>query len=172
MTELKGVKRVNIEIIPAKITEKKILANLLELYAYEFTAFWDFDLGDDGFYGYEHLDQYWTDPNRFPFLVYVDGKIAGFVFVQKGSPISEEPDVFDISEFFILQKYKQKKIGSFVAVKIWEMFKGAWQVRVLIENTIASAFWSKTIQHFTHGQAKSNEKLIKNDRWLVYRFTA
>jgi predicted acetyltransferase len=138
---------MQIEIIPAKIEQKPIVANLLELYAYDFTEFFDFDIGDSGFYGYEWLPLYWSDPNRFPYLVYVDGKLAGLVVIQKGSPITDDREIYDVAEFFIMRKYKRKKIGSSVAFKIWEMFKGHWQVRVLVENKIACSFWSNTVKN-------------------------
>ena len=67
---------MQVEVIKATIEQKSVLANLLELYAYDFTEFCDFDIGDDGFYGYERLPLYWTEPTRFPYLIYVDKKIA------------------------------------------------------------------------------------------------
>jgi predicted acetyltransferase len=79
---------MKIEIVKATIEQKPILANLLELYAHDFTEFFDFDIGSNGYYGYENLSLYWVDSNRYPFLIYFEGKLAGFVLVQKGSPIS------------------------------------------------------------------------------------
>jgi predicted acetyltransferase len=161
---------MNIEVIPAKIEQKSILANLLELYIYDFTEIWDFDIGETGVYGYERLPLYWEEPNRHPFLIYVDGKIAGFVLVQKGSPIADDKNVYDIAEFFILRKYRRKNIGSTVAHKVWKMFKGDWQVRVLIENMVASAFWFDAIKAFTGRVPIKQEMKINDDDWSVYRF--
>lgn len=161
---------MNIQIALATIEQKPILANLLELYAYDFTEFFDFDIGDNGFYGYERLPLYWSESNRFPFLIYVDGKIAGFALVQKGSPISEDNEVYDISEFFIMKKYKRKNVGTTAAIKIWEMFKGPWQVRVLMENKAACAFWLKAIEKLTTNRPKGTKKKIKNELWLIYQF--
>ena len=59
---------MNLELKKASITEKPILANLLELYAYDFTEHCDFDIGDDGFYGYKNLPLYWTDSDKFSLL--------------------------------------------------------------------------------------------------------
>ncbi len=161
---------MKIEIIQAKIEQKLILANLLELYAYDFTEIQDFYIGENGFYGYEWLPLYWTDSNRFPYLIYIEGKIAGFVLVQKGSPISKDGDIYDIAEFFIMRKYRRKKIGITVALKVWEMFKGPWQVRVLTKNKIACSFWLKAINKFT-GSIPVNDKVkIKEGDWLVYKF--
>ena len=161
---------MKIEIIQATIEQKPILANLLELYAYDFTEFADFDIGENGFYGYEWLPLYWTEPNRYPHLIYVDAKLAGLVLVQKGSPISEDKEIFDIAEFFIMRKYKRKKIGTTVAIKVWEKFKGTWQVRVLIENKIACAFWLNAIKEFTGSIPLGDEVKIKDSEWFVYRF--
>ena len=51
---------MNLKLIKADMTQKPIVANLLELYAYDFTEFCDFDIGDDGFYGYANLSKYWN----------------------------------------------------------------------------------------------------------------
>ncbi len=131
---------MQIEVVKASIEQKPLLANLLELYSYDFTEFCDFDIGDNGFYGYEDLPLYWTESTRYPYLIYVDEKIAGFIFVQKGSPVSNDRTVWDISEFFVMKKYKRNGIGTSAVFKIWEQFKGSWQVRVLVDNNIACLF--------------------------------
>ena len=81
---------MQVQVVKATIEQKPVLANLLELYAYDFTEFCDFDVGDDGFYGYERLPLYWTEPTRFPYLIYVDKKISLSVsiIVVMVSPIS------------------------------------------------------------------------------------
>jgi hypothetical protein len=40
------------------------------------------------------------EANRFPYLIKVNKKIAGLVFVQKGSPIADEKEIWDLAEFF------------------------------------------------------------------------
>lgn len=161
---------MNLKLKKAYITEKPILANLLELYAYDFTEHCDFDIGDDGFYGYKDLSLYWTDSDKFPYLIYCDGKIAGFVLVQKRSSVSENNEVWDIAEFFIMKKYKRKGLGTKVASKIWSKFPGQWQVRVLVENKIASAFWLKAIRNFISTEPKSCDLMLKGESWRVYCF--
>lgn len=161
---------MQIEVIQATPEQKPILANLLELYAYEFTEFCDFDIGDDGFYGYEHLPLYWTEDTRFPYLIFVDKKVAGFVLVQKGSPISDDTSVWDISEFFVMKKYKRHGVGTEAALKVWEQFKGPWQIRVLVSNAIACPFWLKAIKRFISGVPTKVERSINGKDWIVYTF--
>lgn len=161
---------MNLELVKATVDQKPILANLLELYAYDFTEYCNFDIGDDGFYGYEKLSLYWTDNNRLPYLIYYDKKIAGFVLLQKGSPISDNRTVWDISEFFIMKKYKRQGLGTKVAINIWTQFKGSWQVRVLIENDIACTFWLQAIKNFISVEPDTNEVIIQGENWLIYSF--
>ena len=130
----------------------------------------DFDIGDDGFYGYERLPLYWTEPTRFPYLIYVDKKIAGFVLVQRGSPISDDTTVWDISEFFVMKKCKRHGVGTVAALKVWEQFKGPWQVRVLVGNHIAGSFWLQAIKKFTSVTPAKTEATIKGEDWIIYAF--
>jgi len=75
-------------VIPAAPEQEPILANLLELYAHDFSEFRNLDIGEDGRFGYPSLPLYWSDPDRHPFLLRVEGKWAGLVFVKKGSEVS------------------------------------------------------------------------------------
>ena len=109
-----------VEIVKATIEQKPVLANLLELQAYDFTEFYSFDIGDDRFYVYERLPLYWTEVTRFTYSIYVDKKIAGFILVQKVSPILDDTRVWDISEFFVMTKYKRHAVGTSASLKIWE----------------------------------------------------
>lgn len=161
---------MQVDVIKASIEQKPVLANLLELYAYDFTEFCDFDIGDNGFYGYEHLPLYWIEPTRFPYLIYVDKKIAGFILVQRGSPISNDTMVWDIAEFFVMKKYKRHGVGTAAAVHIWQQFKGSWQVRVLVDNQIACSFWLQAIKKFTSVTPVKTEIRIKDEDWIVYTF--
>jgi predicted acetyltransferase len=161
---------VQLELIKATLEQKPILANLLELYAYDFTEFCDFDIGDNGFYGYQYLPLYWIEPTRFPYLIYVNQKIAGFVLVQKGSPLSDDSNVWDIAEFFVMKRYKKQGIGTSAACKIWKQFKGQWQVRVLESNPIACLFWLQAIKKFTGKLPTQTSQLIKKEDWIIYSF--
>jgi len=74
----------HIEVIAARPEQEPILANLLEFYAHAFSEFHDLELGAHGRFGYSSLSLYWAEPGRYPFLVRVDGKLAGLVLVKRG----------------------------------------------------------------------------------------
>src|SRR5262250_3041877 len=85
-----------LEVIPALPEREPILANLLELYVHDFSEFMDLKLGADGRFGYRDLPLYWSEPNRYPFIVTADGYLAGFALVRRGSEISGDPNVWDM----------------------------------------------------------------------------
>ena len=114
---------LDVEIIPALPEQEPILANMLELYAHDFSEFIDLRLGADGRFGYERLPLYWTDSNRYPFLIRADGHLAGFVFVRRGSEISGDADVWDMAEFFIVRGFRRLGLGMKAAHEIGEDFR-------------------------------------------------
>jgi predicted acetyltransferase len=159
-----------IEVMKAPIEQKPALANLLELYAYDFTEFCDFNIGDDGFYGYKPLPLYWTESTHFPYLIYVNRKIAGFILIQKGSPIADDTEIWDISELFVMKKYQRHGVGTAAAFQIWDIFKGLWQVRVLLNNHKACSFWPQAIKKFTSLPLTTANVTIKGEDWIIYTF--
>jgi len=80
---------VDIQLELALREQSPILANLLELYAHDFSEFQPLDIGPDGRFGYKSLPLYWSESNRHPFLIRFDGKLAGLALVKRGSEISD-----------------------------------------------------------------------------------
>ncbi len=154
----------HIEIIPARQEQEPILANLLELYAYDFSEFHDLELGCNGRFGYGDLLLYWSEPGRHPFLVWVEGKLAGLVLVKRGSEVSGDESVWDVAEFFVLRRYRRRGIGTQVAHEVWRQFPGRWEVRVMESNTAARVFWAHAISMLT-GEATQPVRVEKDGRW-------
>jgi predicted acetyltransferase len=142
------IESLKLEVRPALAEEKSILGNLLELYVHDFSEFVDVSLGVDGRFGYQHLDSYWEDPDRYPFLILSDGKLAGFALVRKGSAISNESDVWDMAEFFIVRGLRRLGLGTRASREIWTSFPGKWEVRVIDLNQKALKFWARAIHEF------------------------
>ena len=158
-----------IEVTPATANERPILRNLMELYLYDFSEFDGADVGPFGLYEYPFLDHYWTEPQRFPFLVRVDGLLAGFVLVTRYDYFTgvygnaEGSGAWVIAEFFILRKYRRQGIGEEAARRTFERFPGRWQVAQIAQNTSATAFWRKVIARYTNGQFQ--ETSLDNETW-------
>ncbi len=160
----------HIEVIPATPEDQPILANLLELYVHEFSEFLDIHIGVDGRFGYKHLPLYWRDSSRHPFLVRMDGKLAGFVLVKRGSGVSDNASVWDMAEFFVLRGYRRRGIGIAVAHEVWRRFRGVWEVRVMEANNSAHQFWERAIAVFV-GKAIPSFPVKKGGKcWRVFSF--
>ena len=161
---------VLVEVIPASAEQEPILANLLELYAHDFSESMELELGPDGRFGYEPLSLYWKEAGRYPFLIKVSGRLAGFALVGTGSRISGAEDVRDMAEFFIIRGRRRLGVGTKAAQAIWRRFPGQWEVRVRDRNRAAKEFWAGAITAFIgkpiHPQAFEKE----GDLWQVFSF--
>ena len=69
-----------------------------------------------------------------------------------------------------MKKYRRHGVGRIAAIKVWEQFKGPWQVRVLLSNPTAQSFWAKTIKVFTGKMLVKTKVEVKKKDWMVYTF--
>lgn len=160
-----------VEVAHATAEQEPVLTNLLELYAHDFSAILDLQLAPDGRFGYPGLARYWHEEGRFPFLIRVDGNLAGFALVSRGSRVSADPGVWDMAEFFVVRRYRSRGIGAAVAREIWRRFPGAWEIRVLEANRAARAFWRATIGSFT-ARGADTRATLEEKVWQVFSFAS
>lgn len=159
-----------IELVLATPDQAPILANLLELYAHDFSEFYPVEIGTDGRFGYQALPLYWSQPDRYPFLVKADGKLAGLAFVKKSFAAADTGIVWDIAEFFVLRAYRRQGIGTTLAHLLWHRFPGQWEVRVMQANIAGINFWQHAITAFT-GTAIAPVQMQKDGAtWHIYAF--
>lgn len=132
------------------IEEKMLLIRLMELFLYEFSQFSNDDINEYGYYGYSHIDDYWNEKGRFPYLIRVDRKIAGFALICPHCDYRKEENARCIGEFFIMLKYRRKGIGQKVAVQLFNQHRGSWEVCFWKNNLPASKFWKKVVEEYTN----------------------
>lgn len=161
---------VAVDIVRATREQEPVLANLLELYAHDFSEFSEMEIGEDGRFGYPHLSLYWEEPHRHPFLIKADGRLAGFVLLQKGSQVSGGQETWDVAEFFILRGYRRRGLGAKAAHAVWRMFPGKWEVRVMERNTRAKEFWQRAVNEFTGETIRAALVEKGHARWHVFSF--
>lgn len=159
----------HVELIAAAQHQQAVVANLLELYIHDFSEFHGVEVGEDGKFGYPNLSLYWSQPDRHPFLVRVDGKLAGFVLVKK-STVGDRDAVWDMAEFFIVRGCRHRGIGTDVAHEVWRRFPGHWKVRVMQSNVLAHHFWRRAISVFTGETANPVHAEHGGECWQVFSF--
>lgn len=161
---------LHLEVLPALLGELPVLANLLELYAHDFSEFYEVELTADGRFGYKDLALYWSEPDRHPFLLRVDGKLAGFALVRRVLGISIEEAVWDMAEFFVVRGQRRRGIGVRAAHEVWRRFPGRWEVRVMEANQAGHLFWQRAIAAFA-GEKINSTCLEKGGvKWYVFSF--
>jgi predicted acetyltransferase len=153
-------------------SDAALLSNLLELYIHDVCdLFPTVELGADGRFGYPKLPLYWSEPERrFAYLVRRRGGVAGFVLVTRGSPVTTDPDVYDVAEFFVLRKFRHLGVGRQAAFLLWKCLPGKWTVRVSEGNRGALAFWSNILAEFTRGTAEESVRPGEPNAWRVFSF--
>jgi len=159
-----------LEVVRAPGQQQAVVANLLELYAHDFSEFLDIKPGEDGRFGYKNPELYWSDAERHPLLVRLDGVWAGVILVKKGSQVSEDPDVWDMAEFFVLRGFRRSEIGTRIAMDVWRKFPGRWEVRVIGRNEAAVQFWRQAVSLFAGDSASASQFEKDGGRWHLFSF--
>jgi len=159
---------LNFELTLVPYKDKSILYNLIQFYRYDSSEYDGNALNEHGHYLYKYLDHQWTDDYRRPFIIKVEGEIAGFALVMLDVPkqftklsIAETTNV--MSDFFIMRKFRRQGIGKAAAFSLFDQFRGAWEIRQTVTNTSAYEFWKRAIQSYKGNEFV--EKLLQDDKW-------
>lgn len=141
------------EIIHVQKEHKKVLANLMQFYIYDFSEFMKLDVEENGLYRDYPLEEYWKEGHhRFAYIIKKEDKYVGFVLVKWIENIDR--NYYSIAEFFIFKKYRKAGMGKAVATRIFDLHKGEWEVYQIEANKAAQIFWNKTINEYTRGKFK------------------
>jgi predicted acetyltransferase len=140
---------MNVETLQASTEDKTLIQRMMELYQYDFSEFDGTDLDQHGTLGYPYLDHYWVEVGRHPFIIRVNGQLAGFALVNRHTYISGIDHA--VAEFFIMRKYRRHGVGRQVAQALFDRFRGTWEVEVETNNVEAQAFWRAVINDYTAG---------------------
>jgi predicted acetyltransferase len=140
---------MDIKIEPILEIQKSVFVQLMELCNYDFSEYEDSDINEYGYFGYSHIDDYWNEPGRFPYFIRVNGKLAGFVLVCSHCQYINSFDGHNISEFFVMLKYRRKGIGRYAAKKVFDLHRGQWEVLQMPANVRAQKFWKSVVSEYT-----------------------
>ena len=156
------------DLVKVEEQDKNIIYNLMQLYTYELSFFEDettnFTMLDSGLYVLnKYVERYWQEESRHPYILKCNNKLAGFVLQR-----FNEQNMNEIAEFFVINKYRKIGAGTFMANKMFDLYKGKWEIRTLIKNEKAQKFWRNTIKKYTNNNFE--EKYIRNNSRLAFYF--
>lgn len=123
----------------ARDADRPALGDLFEAYLAELSQYGE--TSDARVY----LDLYWQAPDRLPYLINHDGRIAGFVLVNTET-VTDLPTDHAIAEFYVCPDARRLGLGQAAARQVFRAHPGQWEVAIMRKNTPALAFWDKTLR--------------------------
>lgn len=152
-----------ITLRPASPDEKPVIANLIQLYLHDMTAFMPFPVGTDGRFQYDFLDRFW----RYPYFIISGDEIAGFALVIDECPLTGRMPCWFMAEFFVLRAYRDKGTGRAALKLALSAHPGPWHIAVPHANPPAQAFWQKALD----GNAPATRDIhFDGDDWRLHAF--
>jgi predicted acetyltransferase len=161
---------MSVEVRLAAVEEAPIVANLMSLYLFEYSATQQRAIGDDGSFHYASLEAYWTESGCYPFLIRADGHLAGFALVAERRVFEPEQEGHVIAEFFVLPTHRRKGVGAMAATELFDRFPGAWWVGQATWNESAQSFWRSAIGRYTHGEYQEEAWRWKDEEGIAQTF--
>ncbi len=154
---------MHVHIKEARPEDRRVIERLMQLYLYDFSEIEGFDIGPDGLFEPTPLDSYWRDSDRYPFLIYADDRVAGFVLVNSHTRLDENSGAKSVAEFFVLRGYRRLRLGRLAARQIFDTFPGKWEIRQVSRNTAGQHFWRNVIEEYAEG--RFTEITLDNEKW-------
>jgi predicted acetyltransferase len=147
-------------ITPATISEKEIIRDLLQPYLDELSRFPDENpdyKDENGIYLYPYLDNYWQEDSRFPYLFYLENKLAGFALVRK------DGNHWEMAEYYVKPEFCRCGLGEVCATDIFKRHPGAWRIGFNKQNLASRKLWRKLAGLLSDGDIVEGESDISHD---------
>jgi predicted acetyltransferase len=127
-----------IDILAADEAGKSELRAMLSAYLHELSRYGDVDLG------YRYFDSYWSDDDRWPYIIKNDERTAGFALINTWSPSGRGTD-FSVAEFYILPRFRGTGAGKRAFARLLCSRPGIWELGVMSDNQAGKAFWESAL---------------------------
>ena len=150
--------QARVRLDPAQPRDRDALFRLLQYSLYEESESDGNEIGADALFAYPWFDAYFTDPDRFAFLLREEGtdRLLGFAMVRL-----VEAGCYSMAEFMVVPGVRRTGVGTGAARACFDRFRGRWEVRPSLGSERAYRFWKRVIDAYTGGE----------NRWEDGRFT-
>ena len=148
----------NIDLHPAQRDELQIIENLMQFYMYDFSEWLPLKLAGHGFFSIQAKIDYWRRPTTQPFLIHVDGELAGFVTVDDEIHVAGAQH--NIGYFFIARRFRGQGVAQFVVSALLKRIPGQWQIFHINANLPAQRFWAGLIPELTGGDFTRHQREV------------
>jgi predicted acetyltransferase len=158
----------SIELHAAQRDELETIENLMQFYTYDFSEWLPLNLGEHGFFNIQPLPEYWRNPSTRPFLIRVDGELAGFVTVDDDTHLPGARH--NIGHLFVSRAFRGQGVAKFVVSTLLSRFPGQWQIFHIEANQPARLFWAAVMPDLARGEFSLHHLMIGGYPCTVYRF--
>ena len=122
--------------------QKPLLEQIFQLYLKEYAEFTG-QKPVNGVYEYPWLDDYFVEPERFPFFILNNDQLAGLALVRL-----REDDIWEMSEFFVSPEHRRRDVGAEACKLLFQKSAGTWEIGEDQRNTKAIQFWRNIIEQY------------------------
>jgi predicted acetyltransferase len=156
-------------IRPVRRKDVEAVGRLVQLYLYDLGGE-RWGVNADGTFGSPAWHRrFWAGRGKHHFVVLVSGRLAGFVLVGDRAHFAGR-GVREISEFFVLRKYRRRGLGSHAARTVFARFPGRWEVAELTWNVPAQRFWRGLIRACAVGDVTERRRRHGDLHFFVQHF--
>ena len=130
----------------ATAADHSLVTRIYDLYLHDISEFNpSYRLTVTGDWRPNTLEARLKDQNCQAFVIWHEQEPTGCALVTL------EPSGAEILEFFVLRRWRRRRIGWNAALRLFGSFRGPWRVRELPSNQAAVAFWRTVINSYTEG---------------------
>lgn len=157
----------SITLTDVAAAQAPVIQNLIQLYTHDFSEFWSGtsrgDVNAQGLFDEYPLEHYWSRIGWSAQFIWCRAALAGFSLVndQTHSGLAANRN---LSEFFILRKYRGRGIGRCAAPALFTQHAGLWEIAVARKNTPALKFW-RSVVHESANASGMQELDQRNAHW-------
>ena len=146
-----------LRFVPVGMKDQVRLWNLFQKFLYEMTNYYDDELDEEGNLHYGHFESYFCgDPERQALFLYQKETMVGFAMLNRYSHIGAQID-HALAEFTVFPMYRRRHIACKAAQKLFDMYRGAWEIKYNEKNEAAQALWNKVTQQYAPKVTHLNE---------------
>ena len=160
----------------ARVTVRRVrsadapaLRQLIQLYLYDLAGDRWPVRRDGTFFSPGWHRRFWSPRERHRFVLRTGGELAGFALVRDRAQFAGV-SAREISEFFVLRKYRRRGVGTRAARALFARFPGRWEVAELAWNIAAQRFWRRVIRRCARGAVVERRHRHGDLRFVVQEF--
>ncbi|MCU1759488.1 GNAT family N-acetyltransferase [Pseudomonas sp. 14P_8.1_Bac3] len=157
-----------IELHRAQRDELDTIENLMQFYLHDFSEWLPLKLGAQGFFNTQDQEDYWRAPATQPFLIKVDGELAGFVTLDDRTHLPGAEH--NVGYLFVSRRYRGQGVAKFVISTLLSQHPGQWQIFHIDANQPARLFWAQVLPALIGDGLTRHHRPVDGYPCTFYRF--